>query len=177
MHSVTSSDNPPRVLNPTAIVTGSDDLYTPAAPAVRGNPRARGSLASDSGAALLSSSVFSTAFYPLHRVKILLQTQDSNPLVVSGAFRRYTVMDALPRLVHEGGVQNLWRGCPAYMLRHVPSTTLSFAFKDALLRRLPHYEAHGEHLPRAAAVHLLAGFLGGAAALFLVYPMDFATIR
>ena len=35
-------------------------------------------------AALLSSSMFATAFYPLHRVKILLQTQDSNPLVMNG---------------------------------------------------------------------------------------------
>eukprot|EP00198_Chlamydomonas_reinhardtii_P002035 XP_001691371.1 ADP/ATP carrier protein [Chlamydomonas reinhardtii] len=73
-------------------------------------------------------------FYPLHRIKILLQTQDSNPLITSGQVRRYTIVDSVPRLLREGGVRELWRGNGAYMLRHVPSTTLSFAFKDALLR-------------------------------------------
>ncbi|PNH05639.1 ADP,ATP carrier protein, partial [Tetrabaena socialis] len=135
-----------------------------------------GSLASDSVAALLSSSLFATTFYPLHRVKILLQTQDSNPLVVSGVVRRYTVLDALPRLLKDGGLRELWRGNAAYMLRHVPSTTLSFAFKDAVLRVAPRYDSP-EQLPLAAAVNMGAGFVGGAAALLLVYPLDFATIR
>ncbi|GLI59946.1 hypothetical protein VaNZ11_001998 [Volvox africanus] len=139
------------------------------------NPRA-GSLLSDSVAALLSSSLFTTLFYPLHRVKILLQTQDSNPLITSGQVRRYRVMTAVPRLAREGGVRELWRGNGAYMLRHVPSTTLSFAFKDAVLRTLPHYGGY-EDLGRAALVNLAAGFIGGTAALFLVYPLDFATIR
>ena len=62
------------------------------------------------------------------------------------------------------------------MMRHVPSTTLSFAFKDAMLRHLPHYGA-AEDLGKAALVNLAAGFVGGAAALLLVYPVDFATIR
>ncbi|EFJ52023.1 ADP/ATP carrier protein, probably mitochondrial, partial [Volvox carteri f. nagariensis] len=126
----------------------------------------------------LSSSVFATVFYPLHRVKILLQTQDSNPLITSGQASRTSAADmcAVPRLVREGGVRELWRGNGAYMLRHVPSTTLSFAFKDALLRALPHYDAF-EDLGKAALVNLAAGFIGGAAALFFVYPLDFATIR
>ncbi|GIL52841.1 hypothetical protein Vafri_8605 [Volvox africanus] len=90
--------------------------------------------------------------------------------------RRYRVMTAVPRLIREGGARELWRGNGAYMLRHVPSTTLSFAFKDAVLRALPHYGGY-EDLGRAALVNLAAGFIGGTAALFLVYPLDFATIR
>ncbi|GLC33503.1 hypothetical protein PLESTB_000082100 [Pleodorina starrii] len=141
-----------------------------------GRNRRAGNLLSDSVAALLSSSLFTTVFYPLHRVKILLQTQDSNPLIKSGQVRPYRVLSAVPRLVQEGGVRDLWRGNAAYMLRHVPSTTLSFAFKDALLRALPHYDASAD-LGKAALVNMAAGFLGGAAALFFVYPLDFATIR
>ncbi|KXZ54560.1 hypothetical protein GPECTOR_4g625 [Gonium pectorale] len=99
---------------------------------------------------------------------------------MSGQVARYSVLGAVPRLLREGGPPELWRGAAAYMARHVPSTTLSFAFKDAALRLLPapHPDPHtpGE-LAAAAAVHLTAGFLGGAAALFLVYPLDFATIR
>ena len=152
--------------------------------------------------------------------------------------RRYTIVDSVPRLLREGGVRELWRGNGAYMLRHVPSTTLSFAFKDALLRHvLPHIDLapppppppqpsppdaavagggrgasgaaagpgpgsiagapgwsrvdrerlEAERVARdregmkrfaaATAVNLAAGFLGGAAALLLVYPLDFATIR
>jgi solute carrier family 25 (adenine nucleotide translocator) protein 4/5/6/31 len=90
--------------------------------------------------------------------------------------KRYRVLSAVPRLVREGGVRDLWRGSGPYMLRHVPSTTLSFAFKDALLRALPRYGT-AEDLGKATLVNLAAGFLGGAAALFLVYPLDFATIR
>ncbi|PNW83117.1 hypothetical protein CHLRE_06g307300v5 [Chlamydomonas reinhardtii] len=200
--------------------------------------RRAGNIVTDSAAALLSSSLFSTMFYPLHRIKILLQTQDSNPLITSGQVRRYTIVDSVPRLLREGGVRELWRGNGAYMLRHVPSTTLSFAFKDALLRHvLPHIDLapppppppqpsppdaavagggrgasgaaagpgpgsiagapgwsrvdrerlEAERVARdregmkrfaaATAVNLAAGFLGGAAALLLVYPLDFATIR
>ncbi|KAG2490693.1 hypothetical protein HYH03_010854 [Edaphochlamys debaryana] len=123
--------------------------------------------------------------YPLHRVKVLLQTQDSNPLIINGQVPRYTVLGAAPRLLREGGLRELWRGNAAYMARHIPSTTLSFAFKDALLRAVlpPVHLKHGagptgvEGLGAAAATNMAAGFVGGAAALFLVYPLDFATIR
>ncbi|GFR52791.1 hypothetical protein Agub_g15410, partial [Astrephomene gubernaculifera] len=141
-----------------------------------GHKKRSGNLLTDSAAALVSSTFFTTSFYPLHRVKILLQTQDSNPLVLSGQVKRYTVVDAVPRLLREGGLRELWRGNAAYMLRHVPSTTLSFAFKDAALRLLPHF-ATQQQLAAATAVNLAAGFLGGAAALLVVYPLDFATIR
>lgn len=43
-----------------------------------------GSLAGDSIAALISSSAFTVAFYPLHRLKTVMQTQDVNVLVASG---------------------------------------------------------------------------------------------
>ncbi|KAG2426338.1 hypothetical protein HXX76_013095 [Chlamydomonas incerta] len=224
---------------------GNDDDAL-AVVAVKRDRRA-GNILTDSAAALLSSSLFSTMFYPLHRIKILLQTQDSNPLITSGQVKRYSIVDSVPRLLREGGVRELWRGNGAYMLRHVPSTTLSFAFKDALLRHvLPHVDLapppplppppatagagaeaaaaaagvggggrsasgagagpgpgsapsapgwsrgererlEAERLARdregmkrfaaATAVNLAAGFLGGAAALLLVYPLDFATIR
>jgi solute carrier family 25 (adenine nucleotide translocator) protein 4/5/6/31 len=94
----------------------------------------------------------------------------------AGQVQRYTFGGAVPRLLREGGVAALWHGNTSYMLRHVPSTTLSFTLTDALLRRLPHFDA-GKDLPAAAAVNILAGGLGGAAALALVYPLDFATIR
>eukprot|EP00955_Chlamydomonas_euryale_P053086 355368-Chlamydomonas_euryale.AAC.19 len=35
------------------------------------------------------------------------------------------------------GVAGLWRGLTPYVLRRVPSTSLSFSFKDALLQVLP----------------------------------------
>jgi hypothetical protein len=69
---------------PSVRSKASTTASTASAPALaKRNPRS-GSLLSDSAAALMSSTVFALSFYPLHRVKILLQTQDSNPLITSG---------------------------------------------------------------------------------------------
>ena len=47
-------------------------------------PRHRPSLLTDGMAALLTSSFFAFAFYPFHRVKTVMQVQDTNPLVRAG---------------------------------------------------------------------------------------------
>ncbi|KAG1661177.1 hypothetical protein FOA52_002629 [Chlamydomonas sp. UWO 241] len=78
----------------------------------------------------------------------------------------------------EIGLAGLWRGNLPYMLRHVPSTSLSFSLKDALLATLPHPGGTHEQEPAAhLARNMAAGGLAGAAALAVVYPLDFTSIR
>lgn len=59
----------------------------------------------------------------------------------------------------------------------MPSTTLSFALKDALQRHVfPQYDPTSQHA-QFVGTRLAAGGLAGIMALGVVYPMDFATIR
>ncbi|KIZ05224.1 ADP,ATP carrier protein [Monoraphidium neglectum] len=83
-------------------------------------------------AGLLTSALYTSATYPVHRVKVLLQTQDANPAILSGKVKRYAFAQSFSRLLKEQGPAGLWRGNTPYLLRHVPSVALSFTFKDAL---------------------------------------------
>ncbi len=58
--------------------------------------------------ALVSSCAHTTAFYPIHRLKSLLQTQDAIPDVQSGRIARFTVLGGFGRIVREQGLLGLW---------------------------------------------------------------------
>ena len=67
---------------------------------------------------------------PIERVKLVLQTQDSNLRITGGYQRRYRgMLDAFFSLAKEEGVWSLWRGNGTSVLRHYPSLALNFAFK------------------------------------------------
>ncbi|KAI8464473.1 MAG: mitochondrial carrier domain-containing protein [Monoraphidium minutum] len=128
-------------------------------------------------AGFLTSALYTTATYPVHRVKVLLQTQEANPHVLSGKVARYTSFTScLTRLLREQGPAGLWRGATPFLLRRGPSVALSFGIKDALRGALlPRVEGRG---PGAAlAANALSGGLGGGLALALVYPLEFAAVR
>ncbi|KAF8071291.1 ADP,ATP carrier protein [Scenedesmus sp. PABB004] len=139
-------------------------------------PETRAQLARDLATGMVTSGVYTTATYPIHRVKILLQTQDANPRIISGKVPRYSFVHSFGRLAREQGVLGLWRGNTPYLLRHVPSISMSFAFKDAFREALPRVDAAAR--PAAAlAVNAAAGAAAGALSLALVYPFEFATVR
>ncbi len=58
----------------------------------------------------------------------------------------------------------------------MPSTTLSFAFKDGLQRAMPAFDPATQHELYSAS-RLAAGGLAGVLALAVVYPLDLTTIR
>ena len=118
----------------------------------------------DAAAALVSSLAFTTAFYPIHRVKVLLQTQDVIPDIKNGHRPRYAFVTSFGRLIKEQGVLSLWHGNSAWLLRRLPSTTLSFTLNDVLRERVvPHYD-HTTQPVRHLAANLSAGFMAGASA-------------
>ena len=52
----------------------------------------------------VSGAIVKTAMAPVERVKLLLQTQDSNPKVISGEIAKYTgIMDCFQRVSAEQG--------------------------------------------------------------------------
>ncbi|WIA32419.1 hypothetical protein OEZ86_003242 [Tetradesmus obliquus] len=133
-------------------------------------------LLTDLVAGMVTSGIYTSLTYPVHRVKILLQTQDANPRILSGKVPRYSFVHSFGRLAKEQGVLGLWRGNTPYLLRHVPSISMSFAFKDAFREAMPRYDAAASPFS-ALAANAAAGAAAGALSLALVYPFEFATIR
>lgn len=79
-----------------------------------------------------------TMVAPVERAKLLLQTQDSNMVVMDGKHPRYKgLMDCIVRIAKNEGILSLWRGNITSVLRYYPSLALNFAFKVFLLLSSP----------------------------------------
>lgn len=89
---------------------------------------------------------------------------------------RYKFFTTFGRLAREQGMMSLWRGNLPYQLRHVPSITISFAFKDAFKDLFPNYDPKHNFWSFLGA-NVASGALAGAVALTLVYPFEVATIK
>merc|ERR1711990_842320 len=88
----------------------------------------------------ISGAVSKTMTAPLEKVKLAIQTQDSNPKIISGEMKRYTSMgDCFSRHVSELGASSLWRGNVANCIRYVPTAACNLMFKDTIKRIFPKY--------------------------------------
>ena len=124
-----------------------------------------------------AGSISKTLVAPIERVKLLLQTQDANLLIKSGAVKRYTgVINCFARVAREQGIASFWRGNLPNLIRYFPTQAFNFAFKDNIKRRFPKYDAK-KQFGKFLASNLVSGALAGACSLLLVYPLDFARTR
>ena len=111
---------------------------------------------------------------PIERVKLVIQTQDANPKIISGEVARYTgIGDCFKRIAAEQGVGAFWRGNMANVVRYFPTQAFNFAFKDKIKRLMPKVDRK-KHPWRAFAVNIVSGGIAGAGSLVLVYPLDTA---
>jgi len=118
-----------------------------------------------------------TVMAPVERIKLLMQTQDSNPKVISGEVKRYTsVGDCFNRVKAEQGMKAFWRGNLVNCLRYAPQQGSALAFNDAINSVLPKYNAK-TNFWKAMSVNLFSGGLAGAVANTICYPFDFARTR
>jgi solute carrier family 25 (adenine nucleotide translocator) protein 4/5/6/31 len=118
-----------------------------------------------------------TVMSPVERVKLLMQTQDSNPEVLSGRVARYTgVGDCFRRVNSEQGVAAFWRGNLVNCLRYAPQQGSALAFNDALNGLFPVYSNKTDFW-KATGVNLASGGLAGGMANTICYPFDFARTR
>jgi solute carrier family 25 (mitochondrial adenine nucleotide translocator), member 4/5/6/31 len=125
----------------------------------------------------VSAAVSKTIVAPIERVKMLLQTQDSNPDIQSGKVPRYTgIVNCFTRVSAEQGFTSLWRGNTANVIRYFPTQAFNFAFKDTFKRMFPKYNPKTEFWSFFLA-NLASGGAAGAASLSIVYPLDFARTR
>lgn len=125
----------------------------------------------------ISGAVTKTAMSPIERVKLLMQTQDSNPDVISGKVKRYTgIKDCFVRVNSEQGMKAFWRGNLVNCIRYAPQQGSALAFNDALKQAFPKYN-NKTHFWQSFGVNLLSGGMAGGIANTICYPFDFARTR
>lgn len=76
----------------------------------------------DLAAGGVAGAISKTVVAPIERVKLLLQTQDSNPKIKSGEMARYKgIIDCFARVSSEQGMASFWRGNMANVIRYFPT--------------------------------------------------------
>jgi len=122
-------------------------------------------------------AIAKTVMAPVERVKLLMQTQDSNPAVLSGQVQRYKVIsDCFQRVYAEQGLAAFWRGNLVNCLRYAPQQGSALAFNDLLNNVFPVYNSNTDFW-KGFGVKLASGGLAGAIANTICYPFDFARTR
>ncbi|KAG2487872.1 hypothetical protein HYH03_013585 [Edaphochlamys debaryana] len=119
-----------------------------------------------------SGAVARTVVAPLERIKILRQVQ--HMAAVEGAVRYRGALDVLRRLPgREGGLQCLWRGNGANVLRLFPDVAFRFAIHDQF--RVMFAPMDGS--PPGIQEKLAAGAATGILKTALLYPLDLCRTR
>jgi len=122
-------------------------------------------------------AVSKTVMAPVERVKLLMQTQDSNPAVLRGEVQRYKgIFDCFGRVYSEQGLRAFWRGNLVNCIRYAPQQGSALAFNDFLNNLFPNYSSTTDFW-KSFGVKLGSGGLAGALANTICYPFDFARTR
>jgi solute carrier family 25 (adenine nucleotide translocator) protein 4/5/6/31 len=125
----------------------------------------------------VSGAVAKTATAPIERVKLLIQTQDANPKIISGEVARYTgIVNCFTRVSSEQGFGAFWRGNTVNVIRYFPTQAFNFAFKDTIKGIFPKYNPKTEFWS-FFMTNLASGGAAGAGSLTIVYPLDYARTR
>merc|ERR1719263_400844 len=133
--------------------------------------------AKDLAAGGVSGAVAKTMTAPIERVKLLIQTQDANPKIISGEIPRYTgIVNCFTRVSAEQGFGAFWRGNTVNVIHYFPTQAFNFAFKDTIKGFFPKYNPKTE-FAASFAVNVASGGLAGAGSLTIVYPLDYARTR
>jgi len=125
----------------------------------------------------VSGAVAKTCTAPIERVKLIIQTQDANPKIISGEVARYTgIVDCFSRVSKEQGIKAFWRGNFTNIARYFPTQAFNFAFKDSIKAMFPKVDKNVE-FGKFFFINMASGGLAGAGSLCIVYPLDYARTR
>jgi len=124
-----------------------------------------------------SGAIAKTLTAPIERIKLVVQTQDANPKIVSGEVPRYTgIGNCFSRILSEQGMGAFWRGNLTNIIRYFPTQAFNLAFKDSIKGLFPKKNKDKEFWA-FFATQLASGGLAGAGSLCIVYPLDYARTR
>jgi solute carrier family 25 (adenine nucleotide translocator) protein 4/5/6/31 len=125
----------------------------------------------------VSGAIAKTCTAPIERVKLIIQTQDANPKIMSGEVPRYTgIGNCFSRVYSEQGLSAFWRGNFTNVIRYFPTQAFNFAFKDTFKAMFPKKDPKTEFF-QFFLVNMASGGLAGAGSLCIVYPLDYARTR
>merc|ERR1711939_1222233 len=125
----------------------------------------------------VSGAIAKTCTAPIERVKLIIQTQDANPRIMSGEIPRYTgIVNCFTRVGSEQGFLAFWRGNFTNIIRYFPTQAFNFAFKDTIKALFPKYSPKTD-FGKFFLVNMASGGLAGAGSLCFVYPLDYARTR
>merc|ERR1712196_62636 len=125
----------------------------------------------------VSGAIAKTCTAPIERVKLIIQTQDANPRIISGEIPRYTgIANCFTRVAAEQGIGAFWRGNFVNILRYFPTQAFNFAFKDTIKAMFPKYNPK-KNFWAFFGVNMASGGLAAAGSLTIVYPLDYARTR
>jgi len=125
----------------------------------------------------VSGAVAKTCTAPIERVKLIIQTQDANPKIISGEVPRYTgIVNCFSRVASEQGIGAFWRGNLTNIIRYFPTQAFNFAFKDSIKGLFPKVDKNTE-FGKFFVINMASGGLAGAGSLMIVYPLDYARTR
>ena len=121
-----------------------------------------------------SGAIAKTCTAPIERVKLIIQTQDANPKIISGEVARYTsIGNCFTRVYQEQGLSAFWRGNFVNVLRYFPTQAFNFAFKDSIKAIIVGQTGKPKSFAGKLGVNVAAGGLAGAGSLCIVYPLDY----
>jgi len=119
----------------------------------------------------ISGAVSKTITAPLEKVKLAIQNQHSNPMIISGEMKPYTGLgNCFQRHISELGVQSLWRGNVANCVRYVPTAAFNLMFKDTIKMLFPNYNSKTD-FGMFALTQVASGAFAGGITNTLVYPL------
>jgi len=121
----------------------------------------------------ISGVTAKTIAAPVERVKLLMQTQHSNP-DVKDPFK--SIPDCVSRVYKNEGVKAFWRGNGVNCIRYFPTQALNFSFKDFFRSVINPYDPKKDPQKYFIGNVLSGGFAGASSSIF-VYPLDFARTR
>merc|ERR1712196_188163 len=131
----------------------------------------------DFAAGGVSGAVSKTLTAPIERVKLVIQTQEANPKIMSGEVPRYTgIGNCFTRIYQEQGLASFRRGNLTNCIRYFPTQAFNFAFKDTIKAIFPRANPKTEFW-KFFAINMASGGLAGAGSLCIVYPLDYARTR
>eukprot|EP01038_Epipyxis_sp_PR26KG_P015754 gene15754-21330_t len=126
----------------------------------------------------LSGAIAKTSTAPFERVKLILQTQDANPLIKSGQVPRYTgIVNCLTRVYQEQGLRSLWRGNFTNVIRYVPTQMYSIFLKNTIINTLFPKYSYKTNFSMFFIVNMASGVASCAASLCFVYPLVYVQTR
>lgn len=118
-----------------------------------------------------SGVIAKTVCAPVERVKLLMQTANSNKRLL---VPYQGIIDCAIRVSKEEGFLSFWRGNWVNVIRYFPTQALNFSFKNTFQR---HFHQTPKSKLETLFYNIISGGFAGCMTNFFVHPLDLTRTR